>query len=379
MQQVLIHVIPLFFALYAYSSLFARTRLHWAIKGLSIFFIFFASQYPAFCRSFFAGHDQSVPHLGIILWSWLFASQIFLIVLAFLKDAYQHLMKWLCHRAAVPHATTAVTLCTLAMFLGAYGTYSALKQPQIRYVTVPVENLSPDLEGFRIVQLSDIHASALLDRSRLEKIVQTTNSLNPDLIAVTGDIVDGRVEVRKQDVMPLAQLHARHGVYAVEGNHDHYVDYDGWMKALPRLGLSVLHNSHVVLQVNGSPLIIAGLTDPMAKRYGRDLPDIRKALDGTQGLGAPIILLSHQPKHSREFLGYHINLQLSGHTHGGQIFGMHWLAQALNDGFVKGAYQLGPTMVYVNRGTGLWYGFPIRLGILGEITVFTLTSSAKNP
>ena len=216
-----------------------------------------------------------------------------------------------------------------------------------------------------------MHISALLERSRLEKIIQSTLALKPDLIAVTGDIVDGRVDVRKQDVTPLSKLHAPYGVFAVEGNHDHYVDYDGWMRFLPTLGITVLHNSHQLITRNGQSIAIAGVNDPMAKRYHRELPNIEKALSGLPK-EMPIVLLSHQIKNSRDYARHGVALQLSGHTHGGQIFGMHWLAQALNDGFVKGKYDVDGMTLYVNRGTGLWYGFPIRIGIFGEITLFTL-------
>ena len=371
MQQLLIHVIPLFFALYAYISIFGKSHLHWVIKGIALLFIFFASQYPAFCRSFFAGHDDAIPYLGIILWSWLFASQLLLIIFAFLKDIVFCIFNLAGRPILVSKTNLAFVIGTFCMILGAYGSFCALKQPQIRHVTVEIENLPPAFNGFTIAQLSDLHISALLERSRLEKIIQSTLALKPDLIAVTGDIVDGRVDVRKQDVTPLSKLHAPYGVFAVEGNHDHYVDYDGWMRFLPTLGITVLHNSHRLITRNGQSIAIAGVNDPMAKRYHRELPNIEKALSGLPK-EMPIVLLSHQIKNSRDYARHGVALQLSGHTHGGQIFGMHWLAQALNDGFVKGKYDVDGMTLYVNRGTGLWYGFPIRIGIFGEITLFTL-------
>ena len=371
MQQLLIHVIPLFFALYAYVSIFGKSHLHWVIKGIALLFIFFASQYPAFCRSFFAGHDDVVPYLGIILWSWLFASQLLLIVVAFIKDIFFLIFRLAGHPIHVSITNLAFVIGTFCMILGAYCSFSALKQPQIRQVTIEIENLPSAFDGFTVAQLSDLHISALLEKSRLEKIIHSTLALNPDLIVVTGDIVDGRVEVRQQDVMPLAKLHAPYGVFAVEGNHDHYVDYDGWMRFLPTLGFTVLHNSHQIITRNGQSIALAGVNDPMAKRYHRELPDIEKALSGLPK-GMPVILLSHQIKNSREYAHHGVALQLSGHTHGGQILGMHWLAQTLNDGFVKGKYDVDGMTLYVNRGTGLWYGFPIRLGIFGEITLFTL-------
>lgn len=371
MQQVLIHVIPLFFVLYVYVSLISKTHLHVVIKGLLLVLIAIASQYPGFCRSFFVGYDDRVPHLGIILYSWLFSTQLLLIIFTLAKDVIAWLYRLL-RKKTLPHpTTTAVCLVSITMFLAAFGSYSALSQPPLYKLDVPVKNLPASLDGFTIVQLSDIHASPLLDKERLIRVVDQTNQLKPDLIVLTGDIVDGKTETRLQDVLPLKNLQAPYGVFAVEGNHEHYVDYDAWMQAYPTLNMTVLHNSHQILNVDGAPLAIVGITDPMAVRYHREEPDIEKAMKGIDE-GVTCILLSHQVKFSRQYAEYPIALQLSGHTHGGQILGMHWLAQLINKGFVKDRYQIGDMLLYVNRGTGLWYGFPIRLGIPSEITLVTL-------
>lgn len=371
MQQVLIHVIPVFFALYMYVSLFHKTRLHVSIKGILLVLILLSCQYPAFCRSFFVGYDDRVPHLGIVLYCWLFSTQLILILFALAKDAVGLIYR-LARKTSLPHpTTTAVSLLGLSMLIAAFGSYSALSQPAVYRLDVPIKNLPPALDGFTIVQLSDIHASPLLDRNRLVKIVERTNALKPDLIAVTGDIVDGKTEARLSDVLPLKDLKAPYGVFGIEGNHEHYVDYSAWMATYPTLNLIMLENSHRLLNVNGAKLAIVGITDPMAARYHREYPNIKKAMQGVPP-DATAILLSHQVKYSRDYAKYPIALQLSGHTHGGQIFGMHWLAQIINKGFVKDKYQIGNMLLYVNRGTGLWYGFPVRLGIPSEITLVTL-------
>lgn len=373
MQQVLIHIIPIFFAIYAFNSLFGKTRLHWVVKILMCSLMLIASQYPGLARSFFGNHDQSVPYLGVLLLCWLFATQLLMILMAFIKDCYFWLANWLFHRPIVKHTTTGIVLTAIASTLATFGTYQAIKVPQVFEVTVPIKHLPAAFDGFTIAQLSDIHASALLNKERLNKVVDVTNALHADLVVITGDIVDGRVQSRFDDVEPLSRLHAPYGVLAVEGNHEHYVDYDGWMKSLPKLGLTILHNEHYIISINGQKLAIIGLTDPMAKRYKRDMPDIKKALKDIP-LETPKILLAHQVKLSHEFSKESIDLQLAGHTHGGQIFGMHWIAQALNSGFVKDLYDVNGMALYVNRGTGLWYGFPIRLGINGEITLIKLSS-----
>ena len=315
-----------------------------------------------------------MPHLGIVLYSWLFSAQLLLVLFAFAKDILSIFCK-IALKKSLPHpTTTSVCVLALAAVLSAWGSYSALCQPPLYNLEVPIKNLPKALEGFTIVQLSDIHASPLLDRNRLVQVVDRTNALKPDLIVVTGDIVDGKTDARISDVSPLKELKAPYGVFAVEGNHEHYVDYDGWMKAFPSLNLQVLHNSHRILNVKDAHLAIVGITDPMAARYHRDEPDIEAAMRGIPS-GTVAILLSHQVKFSRDYAMYPIALQLSGHTHGGQIYGMHWLAQLINKGFVKDKYQIGDMLLYVNRGTGLWYGFPIRLGIPSEITVVTLKNA----
>ena len=371
MQQVLIHVIPTFFALYMYVSLFHKTKLHVSIKAILLVLILLSCQYPAFCRSFFVGYDDRVPHLGIVLYCWLFSTQLLLVLFAFAKDAIGLIYR-LIRKISLPHpTTTAVSLLGLSMLIAAIGSYSALSQPSIYRLDVPIKNLPNALDGFTIVQLSDIHASPLLDRNRLVKIVERTNALKPDLIAITGDIVDGKTEARLIDVLPLKDLRAQYGVFAIEGNHEHYVDYDAWMATFPTLNLILLENTHRILNIHGAKLAIIGITDPMSARYHREYPNLEKAMTGVPS-DAISILLSHQVKYSRDHAKYPISLQLSGHTHGGQIFGMHWLAQIINKGFVKDKYQIGDMLLYVNRGTGLWYGFPIRLGIPSEITLVTL-------
>lgn len=371
MQQVLIHVVPVFFALYMYVSLFHKTKLHVSIKAILVILILLSCQYPAFCRSFFVGYDNQIPHLGIILYCWLFSTQLILVIFAFAKDATGLIYRFI-KKTSLPHpTTTAVSLLGLSMLIAAFGSYSALSQPAVYRLDVPIKNLPTALDGFTIAQLSDIHASPLLDRNRLVKIVEHTNALKPDLIVVTGDIVDGKTEARLSDVLPLKNLKATYGVFGVEGNHEHYVDYDAWMATYPTLNMIMLKNSHRILDVKGEKLAIVGLTDPMAARYHREYPNLKKALQGVSP-EVTTILLSHQVKYSREHAKYPIALQLSGHTHGGQIFGMHWLAQVINKGFVKDKYQIDNMLLYVNRGTGLWYGFPVRLGIPNEITLVTL-------
>lgn len=272
-------------------------------------------------------------------------------------------------RVALGMTLASVTLSTL-------GVREGIKVPDVHEMILPIKDCPKAFEGFRIVQLSDLHASALLCEPHMAALVEKVNALHPDLIVITGDIVDGEVAARDKDVAPLAKLKAPYGVIAVEGNHEHYVDYEGWMKKLPTLGMTVLRNECITLQRDGATLTIGGVTDPWGRRFGRTLPDPVKAFEKAPENG-PRILLSHQPKYANDFDDtVRFDVQLSGHTHGGQVYGLDKGVAILNHMFVRGWYQLNRAVMYVHSGSGLWNGFPVRFGVPAEIAVFTL--SKKN-
>ena len=268
-------------------------------------------------------------------------------------------------RVALGMTLASVTLATL-------GVREGIKVPDVHEMTLPIKDCPKAFEGFRIVQLSDLHASALLCEPHMAVLVEKVNALHPDLIVITGDIVDGEVAARDKDVAPLAKLKAPYGVIAVEGNHEHYIDYEGWMKKLPTLGMKVVRNECITLQRDGAMLTIGGVTDPWGRRFGRTLPDPVKAFEKAPENG-PRILLSHQPKFANDFDdAVRFDVQLSGHTHGGQVYGLDKGVAILNHMFVRGWYQLNRAVMYVHSGSGLWNGFPVRFGVPAEIAVFTL-------
>ena len=268
-------------------------------------------------------------------------------------------------RVALGMTIASVTLSTL-------GVREGIKVPDVHEMILPIKDCPKAFEGFRIVQLSDLHASALLCEPHMAALVEKVNALHPDLIVITGDIVDGKVAARDKDVAPLAKLKAPYGVIAVEGNHEHYVDYEGWMKKLPTLGMTVLRNECITLHRDGATLTIGGVTDPWGRRFGRTLPDPVKAFEKAPENG-PRILLSHQPKYAKDFDdAVRFDVQLSGHTHGGQLYGLDKGVAILNHMFVRGWYQLNRAVMYVHPGSGLWNGFPIRLGVPAEIALFTV-------
>ncbi len=373
MQQILIHIVPLYFALYAFWSVICPIKCHWGTKCVIAIFLAIASQYPALARSVFARDEVAMSHLAMLVYCWLFSSQILLIGFAAVKDLAR-ICSPKVRKKVRAHATQTGFIGIFAcLAIATYGTYEAVKVPSVKEIEITIKKLPQALDGFTITQLSDLHVSALLDGPRLEKIVERTNALNSDVIVITGDIVDGLVQARRKDLEPIAKLQAPCGVFAIEGNHEHYLEHDGWMKAYRELGLVVLKNENRILEINGEKIAIVGLTDPMARRHSRELPNITKAIQGVSR-ETPIVLLSHQVKASAEYAAAGADLQLSGHTHGGQIFGMHWLVQSLNAGFYNGHYQVGDMTLYVNSGAGLWYGFPVRFGFESEITHIRLKS-----
>lgn len=271
----------------------------------------------------------------------------------------------------------AVLIVVLSVIFSAAGMYRSVAALEVIEVDVPVKNLPAELEGFRIVQLSDLHVSSVFTGERVRRIVERTNALEADLIALTGDFVDGTPERRGQDLRALSELRAKYGVFGIEGNHEHYVDYDGWMRFLPELGMTWLANDAVNIDVNGVDLAVIGLTDPMAQRYGREMPDIDKALKKVSPEARLRLVLSHQPKYAKAYEDK-ADVMLSGHTHGGQVIALEPIVSKLNNGFVAGLYRVGNLQLYVNQGTDVWNGFLLRLGTVGEITVLRLTRDGQN-
>lgn len=268
---------------------------------------------------------------------------------------------------------SAIAVPLLALAATALGLFNARRTARIHRVDIALPGLPKALEGLRIVQISDIHVGPTIKRGYLQAIVDRVNGLQPDIVAITGDLVDGSVAELAQHVAPLAGLRARHGVYFVTGNHEYYSGVHGWVQELRRLGISVLNNEHVVLQQDGAPLVLAGVTDFSGHHFDRaHRSDPVQALVGAPP-GATKVLLAHQPRSAAAAEQAGFDLQLSGHTHGGQFF--PWsLFVPLQQPYTAGLHQLGRLQVYVSRGTGYW-GPPKRLGAPSEIAELRLRMS----
>ncbi|MBL0392661.1 metallophosphoesterase [Ramlibacter monticola] len=268
---------------------------------------------------------------------------------------------------------TAAAVPLLALALSLIGLINARRTARVVRVPVPIAGLAAPLDGFRIVQISDIHVGPTIKRDYLEAIVARVNALRPDLVAITGDLVDGSVQELASHVAPLAQLKSRHGSFFVTGNHEYYSGVHGWMRELQRLGVRVLHNEHVVLHHDGADLVLAGVPD-----YGGHHFDAQHRSDPAQAVqgapaGAPRVLLAHQPRTAPAAAAAGFDLQLSGHTHGGQFLPWTFLVP-LQQPYTAGLHQLDRLWIYVSRGTGYW-GPPKRIGAPSEIAELLLVPS----
>jgi len=261
--------------------------------------------------------------------------------------------------------------------LAASGTMSAVGYHQARTlakvvdIDVTVPNLPPELDGFKIVQVSDIHVGPTIKRPYLEAIINAVNELDADMIAITGDLVDGYVEDLRHEVAPIAGLKARHGAFFVTGNHEYYWDALAWEAEVERLGITVLSNRHHVITHAGQRLVIAGVTDYRAERILPDqASDPQRAMDGAPEDAAFRLMLAHQPLSVTAVAQTSVDLQLSGHTHGGQFFPINFFVGYAHP-FTAGLHAFENMQIYVSRGTGYW-GPPMRVGAPSEITVLRL-------
>ncbi|WP_406725901.1 metallophosphoesterase [Streptomyces sp. GD-15H] len=247
-----------------------------------------------------------------------------------------------------------------------YGTYDVLRGPRVKRVTVPLAKLPRAAHGYRIAVVSDIHLGPVLGRGFAQKVVDTINSTQPDLIAVVGDLVDGTVKDLGPAAAPLAQLTARHGSFFVTGNHEYFSGAEEWVDEVRRLGLRPLENARTELP----HFDLAGVNDLAGEGYGQG-PDYARAL-GDRDRARACVLLAHQPVQVHEAVDHGVDLQLSGHTHGGQLWPASLVAGAVNP-TLAGLDRYGDTQLYVSRGAGAW-GPPTRVGAPSDITVIELAS-----
>ena len=310
-----------------------------------------------------------------LAWAGLLAIGSFssLLVLTVIRDAglllAAALSPWLLAADSLQriHTYSALAVPILASLFTLVGLVNARRRAKVQAVDVPIAGLPASLHGFTIAQISDIHVGSTIKRGYVDAIVDAVNDLEADMIAVTGDLVDGTVKQLSRHTQPLARLSARHGTYFVTGNHEYYSGAGSWITELRRLGLRVLMNEHVVLQHEGAEVVVAGVTDYSAHHYdAAHQSDPAAAMAGAPADAGFKLLLAHQPRSAFAAAPAGFHLQLSGHTHGGQFLPWNFFVR-LQQPFTAGLHRLGDLWVYVSRGTGYW-GPPKRLGAPSEIT-----------
>ncbi len=344
----------------------------WA-RGMSLAVFVLAALVPvAFLSVQWLPRGLNGP-LAWVVYTWL-GFALYLFLLSALSDAGRGVASLVGLLPADPDRrrvlarAIAVGVGGLSALVGIGGVAMA-RGFDIRRVRVPLARLPRSASGYSIVQLTDVHIGPTIGRDFLEEVVRETNALMPDLIVITGDLVDGSVEHLRDQVEPLRDLRARDGVYFVTGNHEYYSGADAWIAHLGTLGIRVLRNERVPIR---DAFDLAGVDDASSHRM---LPghgqDVARALAGRDPARA-VVLLAHQPKAFKDALRADVDLQLSGHVHGGQLVPFNWLVR-LDQPFVSGLHVVGGTSIYVSTGTGYW-GPPMRVGSRAELTRIELVS-----
>jgi predicted MPP superfamily phosphohydrolase len=313
--------------------------------------------------------------LSWVVYSWMgFAFYLFLLTL--LSDAGRGVAALAGSLPGDPERrrfvarVLAAAVGGLAGAIGIGGMVNVARGFDVRRVRVPLAKLPGHAAGYVIAQITDLHVGPTIGRSFVEAVVRETNALGPDLVVITGDLVDGSVEELAALVQPLADLRARDGVFFVTGNHEYYSGADAWIAHLPALGIRVLRNERV--DVRGL-FELAGVDDASAGRilphHGQDVPKATAGRDPAR----PLVLLAHQPKAVKDAVAAGVDLQLSGHVHGGQMVPFNFLVR-LDQPFSTGLHRVDDTWVYVSAGTGYW-GPPMRVGTSSELTRIELVSA----
>ncbi|MFE2870008.1 metallophosphoesterase [Embleya sp. NPDC059259] len=277
---------------------------------------------------------------------------------------------WAPDRRLVLSRSVALLAAGTSLGTVGYGMSQALGAPRTVRVRIPIARLDPRLAGFRIAVVGDIHLGPLLGRAHTTRVVETINRTNPDLVAVVGDLADGTAGQLGGDAEPLRRLTSRHGSFFVTGNHDYMSGAADWVAELAELNVHTLANDRLEIARGGAAFDLAGVNDVTGKSH-HDGPDFAKAL-ADRDPSRPVVLLAHQPVQVDRAAKYDVDVQLSGHTHGGQMFPVQLMVK-LDQPAVAGLHRVDDTMLYITRGAGFW-GPPVRVGAPPEVTVVELST-----
>ncbi len=320
------------------------------------------------------------------VFSFLVARDLMFILMGFIRKFFRRTHNFFCFKSKTVEPldinrrrfmlnSMNLGILGISGALSGYGFYEARRPPTIVEVSIPFHDLPDALEGFRIVQITDTHVGTTTRHGYMETVVERVNMLTPDIVVFTGDIADGSVSHLRNKISPLANLSTLYGSYFVTGNHEYLFGEQNWLEEVDRLGLKALLNEHRVLQCGEGRIILAGVTDYSAGRYDSNRASNPEAsLSGASQCNVKI-LLAHRPRSIYAAARSGFDLQISGHTHGGQFYPWHF---ACSSPYVAGLYRFKDTWIYVSRGTGYW-GPPLRLGATSEITLIKLTSGKLTP
>ncbi|TDC69785.1 metallophosphoesterase, partial [Micromonospora sp. KC606] len=267
----------------------------------------------------------------------------------------------------------AIAAGAVAVGLTGVGVSRAYLAPTIKRYDIPMSRLGRRADGLRLAVLADLHIGPLLGTGQVERMVEIVNDLDADLVAVVGDVVTSEPGKVRESLLPLTQMRSRHGVFYVTGNHEYYAGLGSWTEAADELGLRVLRNERVEIAHGGGVIDLAGVNDITGAQFA-DPPDYAAAL-GDRDPSRPVVLMAHQPVAVRDAAPYGVDLQVSGHTHGGQMFPFNYLV-ALEQPVVSGLGEVDGTPVYVTNGAGFW-GPPVRIGADPDITLLTLRAAGR--
>lgn len=399
-------VSALIIILYAIASLVLPLRLSWCHSVLlTLIIVIFGLKYEIY--RFTGGILE--PHLAastIVLLESTYSALLLAVLLALLKDIFllgrtlyylvAHVSKEQRHPWPLKQIHVAIVL--FALIVGFGGTLSQYRVPDVYNVPIAVKGLSPELNNYKIVQITDLHIGPILRRDFLQGVVDKINAEKPDLVVITGDFVDGSVERLKNDFLPLQEIKAKDGVIAVTGNHEYYYDSTAWISVFEQMGVHFLKNESVLLsQANAeskepekAALLVSGVPDPRGEILSKDKIDVALLLQWFKKMAkeaGPLSAISEsesvvQQASFRLLLAHHpviatqnpeVDLILTGHTHGGTMFFLKPLVAAFNAGYVSGLYDINDrTKLYVSNGTGIWSGFSCRVLVPAEITSFVL-------
>jgi len=271
---------------------------------------------------------------------------------------------------------SALFVVVASLLMSVAGFFGARRVARVVRVDIPLRGLPAGLDGFTIAQISDIHVGPTIRAPYVRRIVDAVNGLRPDMVAITGDLVDGSVADLAPHARPLTELASRHGTFFVTGNHEYYSGAHAWVEALRDMGMRVLMNEHAVLRHAGQELVVAGITDYSAHQFDpAHRSDPQRAMDGAPADAGACVVLAHQPRSAAATAAAGFDLQLSGHTHGGQFLPWNFFVP-LQQPFVTGLHRQDGMWVYVNRGTGYW-GPPMRFGVPSEITLLRLVRARE--